>query len=204
MRRLALQIDELLNRVQGSNGLIAGFPPTLLFVSAVDATVSVPAVVDGFLPRLAPNAHELILFDVDRSADVIDLMDNPGMEFAPRLLAADDLNYALTVVTNASDETPEVVARRKQPNTLEAVDMALGLAWPDGVFSLAHVALPFPPDDRVYGSAPGGDPNAKSLGRIEARGERGLLVVSPGNLMRLRYNPFFSYLEQRVRDFVQP
>ena len=204
VRRLALRIEELMSRVQSADGTVAGFPPALMFLSAVDATVSVPAVVDGFLPRLAPNGHELVLFDVDRSADVIELMDNPGTELAARLLAAGDQGYALTVVTNAGDATDEVVARHKPLHSEEAVDEPLGLAWPAGVFSLAHVALPFPPDDPVYGSAPGGDPDARSLGKIEARGERGLLVVPPSSLMRLRYNPFFAYLEQRVRDWVRP
>jgi hypothetical protein len=36
------------------------------------------------------------------------------------------------------------------------------------------------------------------LGRAELRGERGVLVVSPNDLLRLRWNPFYSYVEERV------
>jgi hypothetical protein len=40
------------------------------------------------------------------------------------------------------------------------------------------------------------------LGRPELLGERGLLLVSPSVLMRLRHNPFFGYLERRLDEFL--
>ena len=49
-------------------------------------------------------------------------------------------------------------------------------------------------------------PSKKSLiylGRPELLGERGLLAVSPTVLMRLRSNPFFSYVEQRLEVFLE-
>ena len=59
--------------------------------------------------------------------------------------------------------------------------------------------MPFPPDDPIYGSQP--DPEnlfGVQLGTLEPRGERGLLAVSTDQLTRLRSNPFFSYIEQRL------
>jgi alpha-beta hydrolase superfamily lysophospholipase len=43
-------------------------PPTLVFKSTVDATVSVDAVVDRLLKHLKPKRHELVLFDINRFA----------------------------------------------------------------------------------------------------------------------------------------
>jgi hypothetical protein len=40
------------------------------------------------------------------------------------------------------------------------------------------------------------------LGRLDVLGERGLLAVPATDLVRLRYNPFYSYLEVRVDAFL--
>mgnify|MGYP001199795436 FL=1 len=76
------------------------------------------------------------------------------------------------------------------------------MKWPFGVFSLSHVALPFSPRDPVYGSSQRPQDKIIYLGRPELHGERGLLAVSPGNLLRLRFNPFFDYLQARTEDFL--
>ena len=38
------------------------------------------------------------------------------------------------------------------------------------------------------------------LGALQPRGESHLLTAPLGQLMRLRHNPFFSYVERRVVD----
>ena len=72
----------------------------------------------------------------------------------------------------------------------------LGLSWPEDLYSLAHVALPFPPDDPVYGGGAGKSPGIR-LG-IALRGERGVLQVPASDMLRLRWNPFYAYVEKRV------
>ena len=60
-----------------------------------------------------------------------------------------------------------------------------------------------PVDDALYGMRP--DPREDygiRLGQLEARGERGVLLMSLDDLMRLTCNPFFSYLEERLRAWV--
>ena len=67
------------------------------------------------------------------------------------------------------------------------------------MFSLSHVALPFPLDDEVYGRAPrqaAGD--LVRLGTLSPRGERAVLTVPVETLMRVSANPFFPYLAARV------
>ncbi len=49
-----------------SKGPVRDVPPILAFVSTVDSTVQVPAVIDSLLGRLAPDGHELVVFDVNR------------------------------------------------------------------------------------------------------------------------------------------
>lgn len=81
--------------------------------------------------------------------------------------------------------------------------LALDLAWPRGFYSLSHVAVPFPPDDPIYGYEPAPDPGwGIPLGALELRGERGLLSFPAGQFGRLRSNPFFSYIERRILALV--
>ena len=45
------------------------------------------------------------------------------------------------------------------------------------------------------------DGAALRLGNVALRGERGVLQISPSDQLRLRWNPFYSYLEKRVLGF---
>ncbi len=67
---------------------------------------------------------------------------------------------------------------------------------------LSHVALPFPPDDPLYGQRPTGNKDVLFLGQMAIQGERGLLKLSSDWLLRLKYNPFYDYLERRVLEWV--
>jgi hypothetical protein len=172
------------------------FPPTLVFKSTVDATVSTRAVVDRFLGRLSPGRHELVLFDINRAALKSPLLvDDPGPQTA-RLMDDPGLPFAVTVVGNESPESRRVVARRKPPFSTDFTsEVELDEDWPAGVISLSHVALPFPPDDPVYGAQPQNAGDGLFLGQLAIRGERGLLKISSDWLLRLRHNPFYEYLE---------
>ena len=99
-----------------------------------------------------------------------------------------------------------VVARRKAPFSAEAsTNEPLNLAWPRGVISLSHVALPFAPDDPLYGQDPPGKEDLLFLGQMAIQGERDLLKIPYSFLVRLRHNPFYAYLETRVLEwFVKP
>ncbi len=72
------------------------------------------------------------------------------------------------------------------------------------MISLSHVALPFPPNDPVYGQSEPNDTETIYLGQIPLQGERGLLLFSAEWLLRLRYNPFYDYVESRVVDWLSP
>jgi hypothetical protein len=60
-----------------------------------------------------------------------------------------------------------------------------------GVHSLSHVALPFSPDDPVYGNGLSPDHQGAKfqIGNIVLRGEKGVIQISPVDQLRLRWNP---------------
>ena len=79
----------------------------------------------------------------------------------------------------------------------------LGLAWPPEMFSLTHVALPFAPDDPLYGfESSGAIPGLLPLGRLSPRGERDVLTIGADTLMRLSSNPFFPFVAERIGQWV--
>jgi hypothetical protein len=79
---------------------------------------------------------------------------------------------------------------------------SLALAWPAGVISLSHVALPIPPDDPLYGQRPPDNQEVLFLGQMAIQGERGMLRLSSDWLLRLRHNPFYDYLERRALAWI--
>ena len=97
-----------------------------------------------------------------------------------------------------------MVARRKPPFTADPeAPQALNVNWPRGVLSLSHIALPFPPDDPLYGRYPPDDDNTIYLGEVALRGERGLHQLPGDRLLRMRYNPFYRSLEIKLLDWLQ-
>jgi len=197
-------VDRRMRALSGTPA-IAGFPPVLVFKSTVDFTVSTDAVADNLMNRLPPGRNELVLFDINRQASIKStlLVAEPG-PLTQRLLEDPDLPFAVTFVTNETDSGSPVQARYKAPFSPEpSRSEALGLSWPQGVVSLSHVALPFPPDDPLYGRFPPADENEIFLGDLAFRGERGLLKLPEDWLLRMRYNPFYAYLESRVIGWLE-
>jgi len=178
-------------------------PPVLVLKSTVDVTVSTNAVVDRLLKHLAPNRHELVLFDINRLAVKSPLLVADPGPLTARVMTDATLPFAVTLVTNENPESTRVIARHKTPFSAEvSTTEPLASSWPRGVISLSHVALPFPPDDPLYGQRPDGNDDVLFLGEMAVQGERGLVKIPADWLLRLRYNPFYDYLEQQVLDWV--
>jgi hypothetical protein len=120
------------------------------------------------------------------------------------LLQGPPLPFDLTVVSNTTEDSQAVAAWQRAAQQRAVRRQPLALAWPAGMFALSHVALPFAPDDPLYGATPPASANSLYLGRVALFGERGLLLVPEASLMRARYNPFFPYVLSRVDAFVAP
>jgi len=197
---------------QEAAGTLGQMPPILAFQSVVDATVSAPALVHNLferLPRMTPGQgdnrqtlHELVLFDINRYAEIQPLMkENPTAWIEP-MLANEDHEFLLTMVSNEDRSNHQLVAASRMPGSSDVEVCDTGLQWPDDVYSLSHVALPFPPDDPVYGGKEAGPSPGVDLGLLALRGERNVLQLPAATMLRLRYNPFYSYMEQRILSFM--
>ena len=193
-RALQAQIDR-----KARGGKLADLPPILTFQSIVDFTVSTRSVITALYEKLPPNGSELVLFDLNRTIKFGPLLSTGADLILNRVLPPPPRDYRVTVLATESPESPSMLERTTAPGATVEQVRALDLAYPVGVFSLSHVALPFPLEDGLYGLRP--DPKDDfgiQLGAVAARGERGALIVSLEFLMRMTSNPFFPYMRDRM------
>lgn len=187
---LTREVQGRLDRLEAA-GRLDEVPPVLAFASVADATVRVEAMVTGWFRRVGGAEDELVVFDVNRRAATMPFFVADPADRIRSLFPATGLHHRLTVITNVDPESAAVEERSWIAGTAEPRVRPLGLEWPAGVYSLSHVAVPFPPGDPING-------RDGALGGLEVRGERGLLRVDTDWFARLRWNPFHCYLEQRV------
>lgn len=196
--RFTQDIDRRLLALQKRNATNS-FPPTLVFQSVTDATVQPSAVVTRMLDRLTANGSALLLYDVNRHSDAQQLYA-PNVGAWVEEILSNPTAYSVTLLTNRMTGSGEVEAVSRLAGSKEIVRQPLNIAWPSNVFALSHVAIPFPPDDPVYGVGEYGG-RLLNIGGVELRGETGVLAIPATLLSRLRHNPFYSYQAQRIREF---
>lgn len=200
----AYRMTELVQQQIGTlaqSGRLAEVPPILAFQSEADATVSATAVKQELFDRLGPGKAELVLFDVNRVFEREGLVDTPaGFETA---LSGPRLNYTVSVVTNRTNDDTAAVVRQRAAQSDTVTMQETGLAWPRDVYSLAHIALPFPAEDPLYGDGSRTSLNGLNLGRAILRGEKGRLQIPDSAMTRQHWNPFYPYMEGRILDFVE-
>ena len=184
-------------------GDLDSLPPMLTFQSLADSTVSTQAIVDN-LYRHLDDRSELVLFDVNTISYLREFQMD-AFAALPRNPANATVPYQYTLVTNVTGDTRQVHALTKRLGSGDPLTTSLAKEWPTGVFSLTHVAIPFSPDDPIYGKAPsiaadGGLP----IGALAPRGEKNVLLMPASLLMRLRYNPFHDFMLARIGETVRP
>ena len=199
--QLTLEIQRRIDDMQPS-GRLRELPSILAFSSVVDATVSTPALVSGLFQRLPGGKHELVVFDYNRLAGVEQIMKEDPAAAVWNLLRSSDRPYTLSVVSNQTTKDRTVALHQQRPGQEMTTTQLPDLSWPDEIYSLAHVALPFPMNDELYGGYPPSDAQGIKLGNIALRGERGILHITASEMLRLRWNPFYPYLEERVLEFL--
>jgi alpha-beta hydrolase superfamily lysophospholipase len=199
-------LTEVLQRqiaTQVRAGRMDELPPTLTFQSVVDFTVSTRALVDALYAQLPANGSELVLFDINRSSRFGPLLRAGSETALARLLPAPPRKYRTTILTNASPESREIVERVTEAGETTEQTRPLDLLYPLDVFSLSHIALPFPVDDALYGMLPDRSEDfGVNLGALALRGERGTLLTSLDSLVRMSSNPFFPYVLTRIDEGV--
>jgi alpha-beta hydrolase superfamily lysophospholipase len=197
--QMTQQVEQRLAALERA-GRMSELPPILAFQSAIDSTVVVPRLITELFDRLGANGSELVLFDVNRAGWLENLV---SLDFETKVIPAlqeTNAAFALTLVTNESEDSLRVVARTRTGQQLST--LPLDLAWPQGVFSLSHVALPIPPDDPVYGTGEATEKTGLPLGSLSLRGEQGVLRISDGQVLRLRHNPFYTFTEEHALEWL--
>jgi pimeloyl-ACP methyl ester carboxylesterase len=188
--------EQMLERVAA--GTLGDFPRVLAFQSMVDATVFTDAVLDNLFQVLPANGSELVLFDLNHEAKVGPLLRPGSAAVLERVLAGNLRSFTLTLVSSSTADAALMEARSFVPGAPQASRVPLAQRYPRDMYSLSHVALPFPMDDPVYGQEPSDESFGVRLGVLAVRGERGALVVGVETLMRAMCNPFFDYQLERI------
>jgi len=196
--RLSVALQQQILRM-AERGELIDLPPIITFQSVMDATVSTPAVVAALYAHVPENGSELVLFDVNRTVKFGPLMRPNADRAVERLLPPGPHRYDVAIVGNEHDGSLATIERHVAAGGSEAEERPLGIEYPSGIFSLSHVALPFPIDDALYGIEPTDQEHfGAHLGAITARGERGVLIVPLDSVFRIASNPFLPYVFARL------
>ncbi|MGQ3675509.1 alpha/beta hydrolase [Xanthobacter sp. TB0139] len=186
-------------------GRLAGLAPVLTFQSVLDHTVSTRAVIEALHTHLDDNGSELVLFDINRNTQFEQLLNARAETAVARLLPPAPRPFRTAVVTNIDPQSYKTEVRITPAGSAQEEPQALGLVYPRDVYSLSHVALPFPLSDGLYGLEPDPDDDfGVRLGNMAARGEYGALVVNTDMLVRMSSNPFFPYVRERLESILPP
>jgi alpha-beta hydrolase superfamily lysophospholipase len=200
--QLANEIQVRLAKVK-KKGLVDKTPPILAFQSIVDATVQAEVLVSGLFDHLESKGNEVVFFDINRSEKLESFL---SLKFAKKLdfmMAETNLKYTVTKVSNRDSETHEMSARSRLPGVAKVAVYPLELNWPRAVYSLAHVAIPFPENDPLYGQvAPDPAVYGIHIGSFHPIGEKHVFEVPPSQLIRIRHNPFHAYMNERMLEVI--
>jgi len=186
----------------GEAGKLDQLPPILAFQSVLDATVSARALVLELFEKLPDGGHELVGFDINRIVIVEKMLKSDPKENIDLIINNPSNRFTFSLVTNDNENSEHVVVRTRKPGQKEIIQTDINLSWPDDIFSLGHIALPFPAHDPLYGSGEQQDKSELQLGNFAIRGEKGMLRVPPSAMLRIHWNPFYPYLEQRVLNHI--
>lgn len=196
--RLAQINQRLLSSL--SDAQKALLPAMLTFQSMADDTVSSRAVIESLYLKLNDARHELVLFDVNRSPvnQRLTLRD-PRNELQP-LYSSPAIKARVGLVQNQqSDDGSYSLLVEWQPVNPAGEAVPLNRSWPENVYSLSHVALPFPKSDSLYGLGLSTHKDRIQIGAAASRGERGIYAVSADEMLRQKWNPFYDFQLARIK-----
>ena len=206
-KRAAWEIYKILRRTHREleqPDEVAKLPPILTFQSAVDNTVGAKAIVTLLYSRLPKNRSELVVYGVNSNNTLLTLMKGTPANPEEYFKSMTPLRFGVTVLQNHDAASVAVDALTLAAGEITPVSKPIGMSWPLGVFSLAHIALPFRPDDKVYGDGSGltSQDERIAFGALAPRGERGVMRLNAEYFLRMRYNPFFSFQQKYMIEWL--
>ncbi|WP_448310436.1 alpha/beta hydrolase [Pantoea sp. PGP6] len=183
---------------------LVAFPPILTFQSVMDSTVSTPSVIRSLYNYLPDNGSELVLFDINQAVSVSPLFRHSSYTAVNQLLPAARRLYASTVITNATATSLNMVTKTVPAGEISEQTQPLAINYPAGLYSLSHVAIPFPAQDGLYGNEPAiKNEYGISFGTLSLRGESAVLIVGLDSIMRATSNPFYPYMIDRIDHHIR-
>ena len=171
-------------------------PPILAMQSVVDSTVVVPKLITVLFQRLKTKYNQLVLFDVNRNENLANLINLSFEKSIVPVLDMEKVGYELKVLRNLSTESQQVGLESYPAAAENRIETTM--RWPDGVVSLSHVAIPFPPNDPVYGTKDATSAKGPQLGSLSMRAEPSALMIPTSLFARCRHNPFYEFMEDHV------
>ena len=202
--RLTIEISSLLAQAE-KDQLLDKLPPILAFQSSVDATVSGKALLDKLFYKLPAAGHHLMLFDINRRVEMEPLLASDPDALYSDILDQDGTRaFDVSVLVNSRQNSAEAIMLHQPAFGSTVSETHTGISWPKNVYSLSHVALPFSQNDPLYGSNAPIKRKHIYLGDFATRGERGVLQITPGDMLRLRSNPFYPIIESEIFRFLKP
>ena len=173
-------------------------PPIIAFDSWVDATVEVKDLIDMY-NKIGLPKDELVLLDVNRIFEPFmkkNIVDNSPLNI---IFKKDNApNYY--VITNRINELGNVtdtvglfkVQLGKKVEEVFAEDKYM---WPKNYYAMSHIGLPISESNDIYGEY-------SIFTKIQAHGERNVLIITSDDLYRIRYNPFFDLMTKELDRFM--
>ena len=158
------------------------------------------ALLDRLFDRLKPGGHQLVVFDINRMYAAQGLIKSPID--LDSLLNGPARSYGVSIVTNRDGASAAVILRERSAGETGSTTREVGLSWPDDVYSLSHIALPFAPEDSLYGYGDASENPGVRLGRLALRGENGTLAIPNTAMTRQHWNPFFPLMSDHIRAFI--
>lgn len=194
---------ELHERLQRAvkRGDLDRLPPILAFQSAVDATVSTPAVLDRLFTLLPANGSEIVFYDVNRFLASEPLLTPSARTMLEKLLPTTPQVFDIAYLSNSATDD-DVYETRRKAGSLEQTRTPIGVRYPRDFFSLSHIALPFPLQDSVYGTEPEGESYGVHLGTLAVHAERGVMIAGSDLIWRPSSNPFYAYQLKRIDETI--
>lgn len=200
--RLTIEIREKIDALKAA-GSLNSMPPVLGFSSVVDATVVVQDMISNLYDKLPTNGSELFLFDTNNALTRLPLLADDAASFTDPIIADKTRSYTLSLLTNTAPENPQTLVKEFAPGSPTPSVSAAGNSWPNSVYSLAHISLPFSNEDPLYGTVPNPRISDLQLGALALRGERGISEIPPADMLRMRWNPFHRTMLDEIERFLE-
>lgn len=197
--RIAKEVQKQFDDYHTNEKSKKAFPPVLSFASIVDSTITVSDIVNNLYERLPEGNHTLVLFDINHGFMNENLIKHQMISEMKQIRKTpSDLPYTFDLISdiNTTDEHLMLIRNGKMIEKLP-------YEWPQGLYSLSHLAMPISSNDPLYGDKDAPKSPGIYLGHLSLYGETSVLEISAASLLRQRWNPFHEYTKQRVLEFMK-